>query len=84
MHLAHTLAIKTRWRRISSQFHRTTPTSQPHLDYWLIYAYDDFSDRYLLLTIIGPNAHTDPRFKAYIGRIHVDIVDPWIAGRVVY
>lgn len=84
MHLAHTLAIKMRWRRISIQFYRTTPTSQPQFDYWLIYAYDDFNDRYLMLTVIGPKAHTDPRFKAFIGRMQVDIVDPWLAGRVVY
>ncbi|MGR6779689.1 Putative uncharacterized protein [Moritella viscosa] len=84
IHLAQTQALANQWSRkarIDQIYYRTTKSNDPENDYWLIYAYDDFNDSYLLLTIIGPNAH-GAQWRSYLSTIYVSIVEPWINGRL--
>lgn len=86
IHLAHTQELADEWARrhptISQIFYRTTRVGEPENDYWLIYAYDDVDDRYLLLTIIGPDAHNQPQWRSFLAGLHQQIVAPWINGRL--
>ncbi|SER25048.1 Toxin YafO, type II toxin-antitoxin system [Azotobacter beijerinckii] len=84
IHLAMTAKLVARWKIKRRQFDRTTDPKDPANDYWLVYAYDDLRDEYLLLTILGPNAHSRPEWGAFLRTVAHDIVEPWIQGRVVY
>lgn len=84
VHLAATEAVQARWRATRMQFRRTTDRNHPEEDYWLIYAYDMLRGEYLLLTILGPDAHSRPQWGAYLRDLHATIVDPWIKGQLVY
>lgn len=84
IHLAKTVRIKTIWSKQPDQFRRTIPLKEPENDYWLIYAYDDFKNEYLLLTVIGPKAHQRAEWDAYLRTVLVEIVEPWILGRIDY
>lgn len=84
IHLARTAAIQSAWARQPRQFKRTTPAYASEHDYWLLYAYDDHTDEFLLLTIVGPNAHNRAEWGAYMRTIQTEIVEPWILGRVIY
>ncbi|WP_397458168.1 type II toxin-antitoxin system YafO family toxin [Pseudomonas asplenii] len=84
MHLANNQETQQRWAKKSSQFHRTTLLNDPDNDFWLIYAYDDYHDEYLLLTIVGPDAHSRKEWGSYLRNIHNQIVKPWILGTVAY
>ncbi|WP_425929835.1 type II toxin-antitoxin system YafO family toxin [Pseudomonas sp. NyZ201] len=84
IHLAATEAVQARWRAAKIQFRRTTDPDRPDEDFWLVYAYDLLRDEYLLLTIMGPDAHSRQQWGSYLRDIHAKIVDPWIKGRVVY
>jgi hypothetical protein len=46
----------------------------PDNDFWLIYAYDDFRDEYLLLTITGPDAHSREQWGSYLRNVHIGYV----------
>lgn len=84
IHLARTAQIQARWSREERQFKRTTLITEPENDYWLIYAYDDVADEYLLLTITGPDAHNRREWGTYLRTILTEIVEPWILGRRTY
>ena len=84
IHLAATDAVQAKWRAAKMQFRRTTDSGQPEEDFWLVYAYDLLRDEYLLLTIMGPDAHSREQWGAYLRNIHAIIVDPWIKGQVTY
>ena len=53
-------------------------------DIWLIYAHDEYRDEYLLLTIVGPDAHNRKEWGSYLRTIHNQIVEPWLVGKLVY
>jgi len=59
IHLVSTQALQTRWAKIYRQYYRTALVDDADNDFWLIYAYDAFRNEYLLLTITGPDAHTE-------------------------
>jgi mRNA interferase YafO len=84
IHLAGNLQIQAQWRARRLQFDRKTPTNAPDLDYWLIYAYEPLRDEYLLLTILGPDAHNRRAWGSYLRTIHQEIVTPWVLGRIDY
>lgn len=84
IHLAATEAVQAKWRAAKLQFRRTTDPDQPEEDFWLIYAYDLLRDEYLLLTILGPDAHSREQWGAYLRDLHSKIVGPWITGQVIY
>src|SRR5690606_18313538 len=84
IHLARTLKIQARWALEKRQFKRTIPIGEPENDYWLLYAYDEVADEFLLLTITGPDAHSRQDWAAYLRTILVEIVEPWILGRRTY
>lgn len=84
IHLATTPKVQAIWARQKDQFYRRTLVGEPENDFWLIYAYNDFNDEYLLLTVVGPNAHNRKEWGSYLRTILVEIVEPWILGRVVY
>lgn len=84
IHLASDLETQTRWAGAKSQFYRTTKLNDPDNDNWLIYAYDEYRDEYLLLTIIGPDAHSRAEWGSFLRNIHSEIVQPWVLGRMSY
>lgn len=84
IHLATTLETQTRWAKSQDQYYRTTRLNDPDNDVWLIYAYDDYRDEYLLLTIIGPDAHSRDTWGSFLRNVHNKIVEPWILGILVY
>lgn len=84
IHLAQDRETIVRWAnsRITCSYYRTHAVGEPDKDYWLVYAYDDLNESYLLLTIIGPDAHNDALWRSYLGSIYTQFVDPWINGRL--
>jgi mRNA interferase YafO len=74
-------SILQRWLGISDPFYRTVKVSEGDHDQWLLYAFDRFTNRYLMLDVFGPNAHEHPQFKAYIRQLQDEIVQPWLVGR---
>lgn len=84
IHLATTLNVQSLWAKHRDQYYRTTRLNDPDNDYWLLYAYDNYRDEYLLLTILGPDAHSRQEWGSYLRNIHTQIVEPWVVGSVVY
>ena len=84
VHLASTSRIQARWAKIRRQYDRTTATNDPNNDFWLIYAHDEYCDSYLLLTVVGPDAHSRVEWESYLRTIYNDVVSPWILGRAIY
>jgi mRNA interferase YafO len=84
IHLASTQEAQSRWAKTSRQYYRTALLNDPDNDFWLIYAYDDFRDEYLLLTITGPDAHSREEWGSYLRNVHSQIVEPWVLGKVSY
>ena len=84
IHLATTEAVQARWRAAKLQFRRTTDPTRPEEDYWLIYAYEPLRAEYLLLTILGPDAHSRKEWGSYLRDLHQEIVGPWVRGQLVY
>ncbi|MHC8315309.1 type II toxin-antitoxin system YafO family toxin [Pseudomonas sp. LB3P31] len=83
IHLASSLEMQKSWAKARSQYHRTTLVNDPDNDFWLLYAYDDFRDEYLLLTVLGPDAHSRVEWGSYLRNIHSQIVEPWILGKLI-
>ncbi|MGE4698762.1 type II toxin-antitoxin system YafO family toxin [Yersinia enterocolitica] len=83
IHLAQNIDVKALWKK-KDQYYKTTLYFQSELDYWLIYAKDDFTGDYLLLTIIGPDAHDRSKWTPIYNSLFNDIVIPWINGTVKY
>lgn len=84
IHLASTPEMQERWTSARSQYHRTTLMNDPDNDFWLLYAYDDFRDEYLLLTVLGPDAHSRKEWGSFLRNVHSQIVEPWILGKIMY
>ncbi|AOE64447.1 type II toxin-antitoxin system YafO family toxin [Pseudomonas corrugata] len=84
IHLASTEKTQIRWAKMDSQYYRTALKDDPANDFWLIYAYDDLRDEYLLLTITGPDAHSRSQWGSFLRTIHRDIVEPWVLGKIVF
>lgn len=88
MHLAADDQVRDRWALKRRQFDRTTEKGDSEeiraKDIWLLYAHDEYTDNYLLLTILGPDAHNGPKWSGYLGKLKKEIIDPWIYGRVKY
>ena len=82
IHLAGTARSQAQWAKISRQFYRTTATNDPENDFWLIYAHAAYEDSYLLLTIMGPDAHNRAEWGSFLRTVHNELVTPWIVGRV--
>lgn len=74
--------VLARWSAIANPFHRTIKESEAAHDNWLLYAHDDVENRYLLLSLFGPNAHKDSRFAAYVADLRMDTVEPWLCGEI--
>ncbi|WP_235199984.1 MULTISPECIES: type II toxin-antitoxin system YafO family toxin [Pseudomonas putida group] len=84
IHLAANEAVQARWRAARIQHRRTTDRDHPEEDYWLIYAFEPLRDEYLLVTIIGPDAHLRQEWGSYLRDLSEQIVEPWVLGRIVY
>lgn len=84
IHLASDQDTQARWAKARDQFYRTTRLNDPDNDHWLIYAYDAYRDEYLLLTIIGPDAHNRAEWGSFLRNVHHQIVEPWILGQQSY
>ncbi|WP_411741313.1 hypothetical protein [Pseudomonas sp. GL-RE-29] len=82
--LASSQETQIRWSRISQQYYRIAKMNDPESDVWLIYAYDYFRDEYLLLTVIGPDAHNRSEWSSFLRTMHSDIVSHWIVGKLSY
>ncbi|MBS99968.1 MAG: hypothetical protein CMI01_15005 [Oceanospirillaceae bacterium] len=86
IHLAQTTELAQHWARRypthERQHLRTTRIGDPDNDFWLVYAYDDLDDRYLLLSIVGPDAHNDAHWRSFLSDLLIYYVDPWIKGRL--
>jgi mRNA interferase YafO len=84
IHLATTEDLKKKWSRkvrIDQIYYRTTKVGDTANDNWLLYAFDNFTGNYLLLTIMGPNAH-DNKWRSYLRGLYISLVEPWIEGRL--
>ena len=84
IHLAGTARTQVQWAKIKRQYYRTTATNDPENDFWLIYAHDAYDDNYLLLTVMGPNAHSRAEWGSFLRTIHNEVVTPWIVGKIAY
>jgi len=84
IHLAKNKELVDKWRDITNINERTTIKGKPKDDYWLIYAYDTSNEEYLILAIIGPNAHNRGEWTSYYNTLYHDIVLPWINGKITY
>ncbi|MDQ0650150.1 type II toxin-antitoxin system YafO family toxin [Pseudomonas cedrina] len=84
IHLAGCLETQIQWSRIKRQHNRTASLNDPGNDFWLIYAYDVYHDNYLLLTVMGPDAHSRTEWGSFLRTLHSDVVMPWILGRNEY
>ncbi|WP_312491105.1 type II toxin-antitoxin system YafO family toxin [Pseudomonas cremoris] len=84
IHLAGTARTQVQWAKIKRQYYRTTATNDPENDFWLIYAHDAYDDNYLLLTVIGPNAHSRAEWGSFLRTVHNEVVTPWIVGKIAY
>lgn len=82
IHLAQDEKTQKRWSRITEVYYRTNSKHDKHNDYWLVYAYDNVEDSFLLLTVVGPEAHNHAMRSAYLTQIYIDIVEPWINGKL--
>lgn len=82
IHLAGSTEIQKRWANISRQYYRTASVDDPDNDFWLIYAYDDFRDEYLLLTVTGPDAHNRKEWGSFLRTMRSKVVEPWIVGKI--
>ncbi|TPE48466.1 hypothetical protein FJM67_13405 [Maribrevibacterium harenarium] len=86
IHLAQTQALVKQWAkrhpRIDQVYYRTTKVGDPDNDYWLLYAYDDLEDKYLLLTILGPDAHNSKQWRSFLRGLYTQFVEPWINGQL--
>ncbi|NBA94885.1 hypothetical protein [Pseudomonas sp. R5(2019)] len=74
--------ILARWSEIADPFYRTVKEWEAAHDSWLLYVYDNVENRYLLLSVFGPNAHKHPKFQAYVLDLRVETVDPWLRGEI--
>lgn len=84
IHLAGTARTQVQWAKIKRQYYRTTATNDPENDFWLIYAHDAYDDNYLLLTVMGPNAHSRVEWGSLLRTVHNEVVTPWIVGKIAY
>lgn len=84
IHLAGTARTQVQWAKIKRQYYRTTATNDPENDFWLIYAHDAYDDNYLLLTVMGPNAHSRAEWGSFLRTVHNEVVTPWIVGKIAY
>lgn len=84
IHLAGTARTQVQWARIKRQYYRTTATNDPENDFWLIYAHDAYDDNYLLLTVMGTNAHSRAEWGSFLRTVHNEVVTPWIVGKIAY
>ena len=82
VHLAQSAKTREKWATIHQNYYRTVPKGQPNEDFWFIYAYDEMEDKYLLLTIVGPDAHNNQKWGAFLRGLLVNFVEPWIEGRL--
>ena len=82
IHLASTDELAKKWSKISRVYYRTAPRNKPESDFWLLYAHDEMTDTYLLLTIIGPESHNAPRWRSFLNGLAIEIIEPWISGRL--
>lgn len=82
IHLAQDADTRKRWSKITEVHYRTNSIHEEHNDYWLLYAYDNVEESYLLLTVVGPEAHSHKKWRSYLNHIHINIVEPWINGKL--
>jgi len=84
IHLATTSDLEEKWSRkcgVNQIYYRTTNINDPENDKWLLYAFDDCEKCYLLLTILGPDAHNS-KWRSFLRGISINFVEPWISGRL--
>lgn len=83
IHLAQDQETVERWKHpriICTPYKRTHRIDCPDKDYWLLYAHDRLESKYLLLTIMGPDAHNSPKWRSFLTTVYTDYVTPWING----
>lgn len=83
LHLGTNNKIIEKWKNKSIN-QRTTDKNDPASDFWLIYAYDDFNDSYLILMVAGPNVHNDQKFTPLFNSLSTFIASPWIDDNSKY
>ncbi|NWB29502.1 type II toxin-antitoxin system YafO family toxin [Pseudomonas gingeri] len=86
IHLSGNETVTRRWQRLDT-FYRTNLTNDPDNDYWLVYAFDEYKPNggeYLLLTVLGPDAHSRETWGSLLRNMEHEIVTPWIQGRISY
>lgn len=84
IHIAKSEDLKLKWKKIRNVYDRKNTIGKPEDDYWLIYAHDKNNNEYLLLNIIGPNAHDRDKWTSYYNNLYTNIVTPWMNGQIVY
>lgn len=84
IHLAMSPEVENAWADEKQTYSRTTFVDSPELDYWLIYARDSLTCDYLLLTIVGPDAHHRLKWTPLYNTLLSEVVIPWINGRISY
>lgn len=84
IHLATEDHVLLRWANVRDPNRRTHLKGDPESDHWLVYAYDDFLEEYLLLLLMGPDAHNRDEWGSVLRNVVQDIVEPWALGRVKY
>lgn len=82
IHLANNDKSANKWSKIHRVHYRTNERNKPENDYWLIYAHDDLNNNYLLLTIMGPDAHNNKKWQTFLRDLLFTYVDPWVNGRL--
>lgn len=84
IHIANNQELIDKWDKIKNVYDRSTETKEPENDFWLIYAYDKNDNQYLILSLVGPNAHNRDKWTPYYNTLYNDIIKPWINGLITY
>ncbi len=61
--------MPSKWAKIVDIFRRTNEKNNPAKDFALIYCYNELTDTYYLLTVIGPDAHNYERWMGFLKNI---------------
>lgn len=84
VHFGTADATLTRWSRIPADRQNLRTIKLGEEDFWLLYAFDDIKDEYVLISIMGPEAHSHEKWSAYLYTINHEIIKPWIEGRLAF
>lgn len=72
------------WSKQPDMYRRTNSLNDPQNDFFLLYGKDEVREQYLMLALIGPDAHHSSEWRADVTDLYVKVVEPWIFGKRKY